>query len=279
MALRKCKECGNNVSSKATSCPSCGAPTKKRTSAATGCLVIVAAGVFIVVCAGLLNSNSEPSSPATKPIRSTPSTTPPNYTVHVEQAGELTVCQVTFRNVPEEASAAAKIVRNAVESLVKENANREILAMAFNEAGAALPDIQYGGALSYKPSDGKILTMDERSGKQTIEMDEDAYFVKLEESRTAQGITPIRRWLDVSIVFPDEPNNGEVKPAVQHEINKLKARELDVNVYVFVGDKSNPGSWKQVKASNGKYMSIDYVEKTGRTVANWNWDSPSTSPR
>ena len=30
MALKKCKECGNGVSSKAKSCPSCGAPIKKR---------------------------------------------------------------------------------------------------------------------------------------------------------------------------------------------------------------------------------------------------------
>ena len=41
-----------------------------------------------------------------------------NYSVSVEQAGELTVCQVTFTNVPGEASAVAKIMRNAVESLV-----------------------------------------------------------------------------------------------------------------------------------------------------------------
>jgi hypothetical protein len=225
-------------------------------------LSLLVAALGIAVLASCSNSEDKSSS----------AQEPANYTVSVEQAGELTICQVTFKNVPEEASVAAKILRDAVESLVKENANREILAMAFNEAGDALPDIQYGGALSYKPSDGKILTMDERSGKQTTEVDEGSYFVKLEESRTAQGIRPIRRWLDVSVVFPDEPNNREVKLAVQHEINKLKTRELDVSVYVFVGDKSNPGSWKQVKASNGKYMAINYVEKTGQTVANWNWD-------
>ena len=144
--------------------------------------------------------------------------------------------------------------------------------MAFNEAGDALAEIQYGGALSYKPSDGKILTMDERSGKKIVEVDEGSYFVKLEESRTAKGITPVRRWLVISVVFSEKPKNDVIRSVVTNEINKLKARELDVNAYVFVGDKSNPGSWKQAEASNGNYMTIKYDTKTGKIVANWNWD-------
>ncbi len=54
MALCKCKECGNKVSTKAKTCPSCGAPIKKRTSVLTGCLAIIIFGVFAVVCTGVL---------------------------------------------------------------------------------------------------------------------------------------------------------------------------------------------------------------------------------
>lgn len=40
MALKKCRECGNNVSSSADKCPSCGCPTKQVTDG-VGCLFIV----------------------------------------------------------------------------------------------------------------------------------------------------------------------------------------------------------------------------------------------
>ncbi len=96
MALRKCKECGNNVSSKAKSCPSCGAPTKKATSAAVGCVAIILALAFGIVCAGLLNVDSSPAASKTTPARPaspanppapTPSQTPPDSDAGVRAAG------------------------------------------------------------------------------------------------------------------------------------------------------------------------------------------------
>lgn len=51
MALKACKECGHNVSTSAESCPSCGAPIKKRRSGGRGggCLLGVVA--FFVLAA------------------------------------------------------------------------------------------------------------------------------------------------------------------------------------------------------------------------------------
>lgn len=54
MALDKCKECGNQISDKATSCPSCGAPIK-RTSMGTK---IVAGFIILAVFAGIQSSCS-----------------------------------------------------------------------------------------------------------------------------------------------------------------------------------------------------------------------------
>ena len=41
MALKKCKECGNEISSKAEACPQCGAPQKKKTSIVTWFVLIL----------------------------------------------------------------------------------------------------------------------------------------------------------------------------------------------------------------------------------------------
>ena len=50
MALKKCKECGNEVSTKAKKCPNCGAPVKA--SSSVGCLTII--GVIFLI--GLFGS-------------------------------------------------------------------------------------------------------------------------------------------------------------------------------------------------------------------------------
>ncbi|HHQ4900499.1 TPA: Ltp family lipoprotein [Aeromonas veronii] len=52
MALKKCKECGNDVSSKAASCPKCGAVIKKK----TGCLYYIGAALLIFIVLGVIGS-------------------------------------------------------------------------------------------------------------------------------------------------------------------------------------------------------------------------------
>jgi hypothetical protein len=71
LALRKCKDCGNDVSTKAKSCPRCGAPIKQETSAATGCLSLIIIGVVIAACAGVFNDKKSPSSNSS-PSKSAP---------------------------------------------------------------------------------------------------------------------------------------------------------------------------------------------------------------
>lgn len=52
MALEKCKECGNEVSTKAASCPKCGAVLKKK----TGCLRYIGAAFLIFIILGVIGS-------------------------------------------------------------------------------------------------------------------------------------------------------------------------------------------------------------------------------
>ena len=72
MALKECKECGNQVSSKAEACPGGGAPVKKETSLAAGCLGVFILAVVVVICAGALNTGNGSSSSGN---RSSPSST------------------------------------------------------------------------------------------------------------------------------------------------------------------------------------------------------------
>lgn len=62
MAMELCRKCGNRVSTKASTCPFCGAPIKKSSgwgSIVCGCLILVAIGIFAV-----LHDPSEPDPPS-----------------------------------------------------------------------------------------------------------------------------------------------------------------------------------------------------------------------
>jgi hypothetical protein len=58
MSLKKCKECGNEVSSMATSCPKCGSPvTQKTRVVASCCALAILVPVVLVIVVALLNTN------------------------------------------------------------------------------------------------------------------------------------------------------------------------------------------------------------------------------
>jgi hypothetical protein len=63
MALKKCKECGNEVSTKAKTCPKCGAPVKS--SSSFGCLTIIGV-LFLIGFLGSLFSEKDSTTTETE---------------------------------------------------------------------------------------------------------------------------------------------------------------------------------------------------------------------
>ncbi len=79
MAMRKCKECGNDVSTKAKACPSCGAKQKRPAGFVTWFFVLVIFGGVV----GAIVSDGEPTQPKSEPELS------PEVKVHVEKFGPI----------------------------------------------------------------------------------------------------------------------------------------------------------------------------------------------
>jgi len=65
MAMKKCKECGNEVSTKATSCPKCGAVLKKKIGCLTVILAIVGLFVIIGIFGALFEEKNNKNEPTT----------------------------------------------------------------------------------------------------------------------------------------------------------------------------------------------------------------------
>ena len=71
MALKKCKECGNEVSTKAASCPKCGAILRKK----IGCLGYIGVAFLIFILLGVFgmlmnDETSETSSSGSSSVTS-----------------------------------------------------------------------------------------------------------------------------------------------------------------------------------------------------------------
>jgi len=75
MALKKCKECGGRVSSRANACPHCGAPRKQDGTAGAGCigLIVIAAVVYFGWQTQTPAGRSSSRTPSSGETRSSPS--------------------------------------------------------------------------------------------------------------------------------------------------------------------------------------------------------------
>jgi hypothetical protein len=183
------------------------------------------------------------------------------YTVDISESNGLQNCQITFSGELPPPAAVDKIVRDVIEDAARKNPSKDILATAFlgNEV---LDDNQYSGELVYKAAEKKILTFNESRGVKTSTSSTPTYFVQIEEDHTYEGITPARRWLDLTIVFPKTPSQEVAYEAILTEIQKVKNRRLDVNAYVSVGDKNVKTSWHQMRDKDGAYVFAEYESAT-----------------
>jgi hypothetical protein len=81
MAMTKCKECGAQISTKAETCPQCGAKPKKT----SGCAIVVLGFILLIVFADIAGQCSGPdtrsSSASSTSVASKPSTPPAAPTV------------------------------------------------------------------------------------------------------------------------------------------------------------------------------------------------------
>jgi hypothetical protein len=180
--------------------------------------------------------------------------------------GGVLVCQVTFFGAPPAAATVDKLVRDSLESAALVEPSRDILAMAFH-GDDKLNGNQYSGTMIYRADQKRIMTLDESSGVKTTATDTGAYYVELKENGTLAGIKPERKWLSLSIVFPTQPTARQALDAFVAEIQKHKARGLDIDAFPVIGDKNVKTSWQQMRDPNGGFFYFRYTV-ADRTIYN-----------
>jgi hypothetical protein len=79
MALKKCRECGNDISTKAAACPKCGAVLKKKGGCLSVVVLLFLIGIVIAAISSVTHetSSSSQTSPPAGSGQSTRPSTPP----------------------------------------------------------------------------------------------------------------------------------------------------------------------------------------------------------
>jgi hypothetical protein len=161
-----------------------------------------------------------------------------------------------YRKLPAPA-VVDKILRESLYHATLIDSSVDILAMAFR-GNEVLSSTQYSGSLVYKASEKMVKTFDDYRGVKTEATNTGSYFVETRAERTLEGVTPARKWLSVTIVFPKQPAREAAYDAIIAETRRLSARNVDINVYVSVGDHKVKASWKQMRDKDGAYVFAEY---------------------
>ena len=184
-----------------------------------------------------------------------------NYRIEIHESGGSLVCEVVFSGKLPPPETVDKIVREALEDAARKNPTKDILAAAFL-GDENLNDNQYSGMLVYTAATKTIQTIDESRGVKKSTSATASYFVEIKEDHTYEGITPARRWLSITIVYPKTPTRAAAYDAIVAEIQKAASRGLDIDAYVSVGDKNVPTSWEQMRDDDGAYVFAGYKAAT-----------------
>ncbi|MCX6922918.1 MAG: hypothetical protein NT154_06870 [Verrucomicrobia bacterium] len=171
------------------------------------------------------------------------------------------VCNVAFFGKPPPPATVDKILRSALESAILVDSSRDILAMAFL-GDTAMSQTQHSGDLVYKAAQKRIMTFDESQGIKSSGADAGAYYVETREEKTFEGITPEKRWLVLTVVFPKTPTSQQAYEAAVTEAVKAAQKGMDVTVYVKVGDKATKTSWRQIRDPSGGFVFVEYEANT-----------------
>ena len=138
MAMVKCKECGEKISSKASSCPSCGAPIKKKRS---GCGILIIA-VFVLFLIGVLLPDNKPAPSSNNASSQDPKVeaSRTSYIGHIE-------CTLSNGSAREAAIRDALTHLKEVSEIVWIEIDRNTVYLGFSERFVDLSIVTKGVAL------------------------------------------------------------------------------------------------------------------------------------
>lgn len=171
----------------------------------------------------------------------------------------VNVCNVIFYSKIPKPNIVDEVLMCSLKTSVTIDSSRNISASAFLDE-QLLSEQHYAGRLIFIAKDKKILTYEEYRGTKKHRIDMGSYVLSVEERKRL--VRPEEKYLSVKVVFPKKPSRDKAYKAMIETVNKYKGRNLEISLYVYVGDKNNERSWRQIKDTDGSYMFANYEPKS-----------------
>jgi hypothetical protein len=176
-----------------------------------------------------------------------------------QQAGQA-VCNVAFFGKPPAPATVDKIVRSTLETAVLLQPSRDITAMAFIGDSLMKGNHLYSGPLIYLAKTKRIVTWNEYEEVKTSTQDRGVYYVQTEEHKAY--VSGQKGSLYLRLVFPKAPTIQQAYEAAITEAEKASQRNLEVCVWISVGDKATRTSWRPFADRNGCELFVVYDPST-----------------
>lgn len=154
-----------------------------------------------------------------------------------------------------------KVLKNQLETVILFDGTKDISAFAF-KSDAMLSESQYCGGYVYSASDKAIKTLQESRGIKSENKKSDKYSIEVKEDKTFSGIVPERKWLDVTLTYPQAPSPDEARKDLRQQMDKLKDRGMNISGSAMVGSPST--QLKTLRDDNGKFVMLKYEVSTGQ---------------
>ncbi|MGH7813282.1 MAG: hypothetical protein ACREQI_04680 [Candidatus Binataceae bacterium] len=133
--------------------------------------------------------------------------------------------------------------------------------------------------LVFDPKTKQVRTMNEYEGTRSSVAQAKGYFVLYEEDRVI--VKPGGKFASLSVVFAKRPTEKTAYETLIAEVLKTISRtghHEDTTAYALIGSKDNPAGWRQIKGSNGKYITAEFDPESPKQITTATFPPEVLSP-
>ncbi|OFW10573.1 MAG: hypothetical protein A3H96_21620 [Acidobacteria bacterium RIFCSPLOWO2_02_FULL_67_36] len=246
----------------------------------------------VAIVVALLLATGCTESPAPRRETTTARTTPPNPSlpktaqpVALECAGKGVKAEyvaqtqsmpptvdVSFRGSRPTSQAAERALRKCIQQVADTKfVTAEVMGTVWysrsgSEDDAKMVTLPDGSDhLVFQPDGKKVITWKQREGGPASTVEENVaggYFVETEVNKVL--VAPGGTFISLAVVFQKEPTEKHAFEVGVGELKKALAKQakpVPTTAYVMVGPRNDPAARRQVKGSNGRFISVDFEPK------------------
>lgn len=189
------------------------------------------------------------------------------YQVEFKRADQIFTLNLLYKHKNLHSKEVEHHLRAELEKR-KEECNTDILASAWyfpSDEDEELLPLQDGSLhMIYVRKKDALLLWNNYIGSSQDVKETDEYLCVIETNKTAEGITPVREWLTIMVLFKHSTSSQKIYAALLKIGEEWAEADLDLNLYGYYGNPLNRITWEQIRDTDRRFVFINYTVVTRR---------------